>query len=64
MEALFKLRVLANLVGDAVRMWREDVWPHDPDTPYCCSGNPLECGCGGATRRDIYSPRQRERAAR
>lgn len=57
----WKLRVLANFIGDAVRSWREEVWVHDPDSPACCSGNPGPpdfCGCMGVTRREVYSPQK------
>lgn len=50
-----KLRILFDLLAGMWVHWRDDIWPHDLDSRYCCDGR--ECGCGGQTRRDVYAPR-------
>ena len=49
---IFKLRILAVYVGDAVQAWWEDCGKRDLNDRYCCAGDPMECGCRGATVRE------------
>lgn len=54
-DLLTKLGILKGLLLSAFEEWRKEIWAHDLDTPYCCPGTMWdECGCGGATYRDIY----------
>lgn len=57
-DLLTKLRILRQMLGATYEEWREYIWAHDLDSHYCCPGGPMdECGCGGATYRDIYDQR-------
>lgn len=47
-----KLRILWLLLADTCESWHKEVWKTDLDAQFCCDGR--ECGCGGATVRDIY----------
>lgn len=47
-----KLRILAWMLRGMFDQWRQEIWRHDLDAPYCCDGR--ECGCRGATLRDVY----------
>jgi hypothetical protein len=58
-DLLTKLRILRQMLGSAFEEWREYIWANDLDAHYCCDGNPMECGCGGATWRDIYASKPR-----
>lgn len=58
-DALWKLRVLWRVfLGDAFERWRKEVWRRDPDNYYCCNGN--ECGCYGASIREVYTAQSSE----
>jgi hypothetical protein len=53
----FKLRVLFLCIRDGQQsgfiFWKENIYPKDPDQRYCCNGH--ECGCEGATIRDLWT---------
>lgn len=49
-----KIRILIMLLHSTFDEWKNQIWNNDLDTPYCCSGR--DCGCGGMTYREIYSP--------
>lgn len=53
-----KLRILRDMLRASFDEWREHIWANDLDSYYCCRGDPMldECGCQGATYRDIYCP--------
>lgn len=53
-DAITKLGILWMLIRHTFSDWRRDIWRNDLDTHYCCDGR--ECGCGGMTWRDVYSP--------
>ena len=54
-DLLTKLRILKDMLGSTFEEWREQIWDHDLDSHYCCPGRMQdECGCMGATYRDIY----------
>lgn len=52
-DAILKLRVLHEWLRAAYEEWRKEVWRHDLDSNACCDGH--ECGCGGSTRRELYT---------
>lgn len=57
-DALWKLGVLwRSFIAPAVEMWRREVWSRDPGQYYCCNGH--ECGCYGASIRDVYAREER-----
>lgn len=51
-----KLSILVDMLSDIFETWRDEIWAHDLDERYCCDGR--ECGCYGATYRDVYRPKQ------
>lgn len=54
-DLLTKFRILRGLLLSAFEEWRQQIWAHDLDTPYCCPGGPMDaCGCGGMTYREVY----------
>ena len=61
-DMITKFRCLLLLSLDALSgafsTWREDIWRHHLDDPYCCSGRDhySPCGCMGMTIRDVYAP--------
>lgn len=55
METLTKLRILWGFLVCSFDSWREEVWRRDLDELYCCNGH--ECGCYGATVREMHGPR-------
>lgn len=55
-DKLFKFKILCSLLSGAFYTWKTDVWRRDLDSNWCCSGSQWdECGCGGASVRDIWS---------
>lgn len=56
-DAMTKLRILWDLLNDTCEQWHSEVWSKDLDRRYCCDGR--ECGCCGATVRDIYAPQSK-----
>ncbi len=58
-DFIFKMRVLWLELSHAFQGWRDSVWQHDLDEPYCCDGGTHHwgyCGCGGQSIRDVYTP--------
>lgn len=53
-DILDKIAILKMLLRSAFDQWRNEIWEHDLDQPYCCDGR--ECGCGAMTLREVYSP--------
>ncbi len=54
---IFKLQVLAALLEESFRYWKDSIYAKDPDEPYCCDGGSVPtniCGCHGATVREMY----------
>lgn len=54
-DTIVKLRILWIWLHGSYETWRSDVWAVDLDSQYCCDGR--ECGCYGATYREVYTPR-------
>lgn len=52
-DTILKLRVLHCWLRSAYEQWRDEVWRHDLDSRACCDGH--MCGCGGSSRRDLYT---------
>jgi hypothetical protein len=53
-DLILKLQILCYWLADSFRSWRDQVWARDLDSQYCCDGR--ECGCYGATVRDVLTP--------
>lgn len=53
-DAIWKLSVLLDHLSNTFDNWRTAIWDRDPDERYCCDGR--ECGCYGASIREVYSP--------
>jgi len=51
-QALDKLIILKDLLQGAFHQWRKEIAHHDLDAHFCCDGR--ECGCQGASLRDVY----------
>jgi len=54
-NVLWKLKILGYFLQNAWTMWKQEVWRKDPDSTYCCDGH--ECGCHGASVREINDPK-------
>ena len=52
-DRIWKLRLLCSLLRETFEGWHRDVWKRDLDERYCCDGR--ECGCYGATIRELWS---------
>jgi hypothetical protein len=55
-DLITKLSILRGLLAYQFEQWRKDIWSHDLDDRYCCDGR--ECGCQGASYREIYARRR------
>lgn len=59
-ERIEKLRILWWMLTADLRMtfktWHREVWERDLDNQYCCNGR--ECGCYGATVREMFGARR------
>lgn len=51
-DLIDKLKILLVLLHDHYEYWRGNIWRADLDEHYCCDGR--DCGCGGATIRELY----------
>ena len=59
-DTLWKLRILFRVfLPDTLHQWQHEIWCKDPDTRFCCDGNPMECGCQGVTTREVYDDIQK-----
>lgn len=52
-DIVFKISLLRLFFCQAIDEWRQEIFNRDLDDRYCCDGR--ECGCGGATVREMYT---------
>ena len=51
---IFRLRVLAAMLADTYREWKQMFVGRDLDSHFCCPGQMRdECGCQGSTIREM-----------
>jgi hypothetical protein len=55
-DRILKLRILLSWLYCTYGEWRRGVWSVDLDSRYCCDGR--ECGCYGASYREVYAARR------
>jgi hypothetical protein len=54
MDVFLKLKILFSVfIGPTFEQWKKEIWDKDLDALYCCGGQ--ECGCYGATIREVYT---------
>lgn len=47
-----KIRILRMMLWAEFVSWKVQIWDHDMDDYFCCSGR--DCACGGESIRDAY----------
>lgn len=55
-DFLIKIEILSQFLSDSFSEWYGYIWKNDLDARYCCDGR--ECGCGGATIRELYNKKR------